>query len=116
MAEAYRIGGTTFTRCIIRRNIRIKIICARTVRIGDIYVLITTENTGALAQIVNRADGEALGFTCRRCVDAARMRMGHTPLGHQGGVAPSVLTTRVPDVAVAAPVHRGITLSAAGKS
>src|SRR5437868_15468332 len=106
MAEAYRIGGTTFTGCIIRRNILIKIICARTVRIGDIYVLITAENAGALAQIVNRADGEALGFACRRSVDAARFRVGHTPMSDQGGVAPSVLTARVPDAAVGAPVDR----------
>ena len=78
-------------------------------------MLITTEHAGTLAQIVNRTHGKALGFAGRRGIDAARMCVGHTALSHQGGVAPSVLSTCVPDVAVAAPVHGGITLPAAAR-
>src|SRR5215204_6422861 len=79
--------GTTIgaRRCISRLSVannawNTEIIYSCRVRVVYIYVLIATEEARALAQIVDRAHGEAIGFTRRRCINTPCVSLVHTAL------------------------------------
>src|SRR5687768_15278420 len=119
MAHAYSEGAAIGTagrvaRSSITHGSGSKVVYSRAIRIGDIDMLIATEQAGALAQVMNGTNREAVGLASGCSIHTASVCLGHTALGDQRGVTQAILGASVPDVTIAAPVHCGITL--AGRS
>src|SRR6185437_1261080 len=115
VTDTNRVGGT-ITRCIGRCNIIAFVICQCTVGVIHVYVLIAAEKARTLAQIMDRTYREAVNLPSLCVINATGRSGGHTALGHQGCIAPLVLTTCVPDVAITTSIHGGITLSCAART